>query len=119
MCRPTLERLFKSPPYNTNPPFKQMPGNLTYTELHLFASPDEPQLQRFAWLTEPGVVYGGLQLSHGDAGEPVLQSQERLRYPDIENLQNRRVSSVPVSMGLTRYHFLLLYPDYFQVDSGW
>ena len=46
MCRPTLEQLFRTPPYNTNPPFKQMPGNLGYTELHFFCAPEEPMLQR-------------------------------------------------------------------------
>eukprot|EP00658_Telonema_sp_P-2_P068297 TRINITY_DN5723_c0_g1_i10.p1 TRINITY_DN5723_c0_g1~~TRINITY_DN5723_c0_g1_i10.p1 ORF type:complete len:969 (-),score=176.47 TRINITY_DN5723_c0_g1_i10:301-3207(-) len=114
---PTLEQLFRTPPYNSNPPFKQMPGHLKHTELHLFTAPDDPLLQRFAWLTEPGVVYGGLHLAgqEGSSRDQVFQSQDRLRYPEVENEQHRRVAAVPISMGLTRYHFLLLYPNHFQV----
>ena len=137
-ARPTLEQLFRAPPYNSNPPFRQMPGNLTYTELHLWASPEEPS-QRFAWLTEPVVVYGDLQfgMSNAAQGAPdVLQSQDRLRsvclfllnlrcmqrtsllfdrYPAIPNDHGGRTARVPCSIGVTRYHFLLLYNDYFQV----
>eukprot|EP00656_Telonema_subtile_P001802 TRINITY_DN1077_c0_g1_i10.p1 TRINITY_DN1077_c0_g1~~TRINITY_DN1077_c0_g1_i10.p1 ORF type:complete len:717 (-),score=192.85 TRINITY_DN1077_c0_g1_i10:160-2310(-) len=92
-----------------------MPGNLNYTELHFFSAPDEPLLQRFAWLTEPGVVYGGLHTQNEASTEHVFHSQDRLRYPEVESENARRTAAVPISMGLTRYHFLLLYQNYFQI----
>jgi len=110
---PTFEMLFKTPPYNSNPPFKEMPGDLGYSELHFYPCPEEPLVQRFAWLTKPCIVYGGVVLESQTSGEDVLHNQNRFIYPTEKGLE--KVRKVPVSFGLTRYHFVLLYKDSVQV----
>lgn len=110
---PTFEMLFKTPPYNLNPPFKEMPGDLSYSELHFYPAPGDPLVQRFAWLTKPCIVYGGVALESQTSGEDVLHNQNRFSYP-TEKGQDR-LRKIPISFGLTRYHLVLLYKESVQV----
>ena len=62
-------------------------------------------------------MYGGINfgIDGESSGDDLFQSQDRLRYPDILDSSSQRVASVPISMGLSRFHFLLLYKNFLQV----
>ncbi|KAM0793369.1 hypothetical protein ACM66B_000824 [Microbotryomycetes sp. NB124-2] len=130
---PLLDALFQ--PFsagNAQPKTLDLPGDLTSSELHFYATlrsdskPAMPSLnlpQSVAWLTGPGIYHGSLVLptSKSDSyapGDGVIESASLVPYP-TEPLDSSRpsqpTSDTPISMALTEWHIVLLYSDKLRV----
>lgn len=71
-----------------------------------------------AWLTGPGVYHGLLSYVNQDVGESVIDSANLLPYPAFVIPSNgdgssepNTVTSTPLSILLTEFHFVLLYTN--------
>ena len=60
--------------------FFEVPGNLGYSELHLFRK-YQGMPKAFAWLIGPGVYHGNLVFGSQNAGENVMTDMSLLPYP--------------------------------------
>jgi len=90
--------------------------------MHL-AYKEYPQAQPHAlcWLTQPGVFYGRIRL-RDESGQTSIQSDGLLEYPSknvatqddfviIEDVDKDIKTQVPISMGSSKLHSILLYQD--------
>ncbi len=97
----------------------ELPGEMLSSELHLWAQDSRHSSKTLAWLTGPGIYHGILNLANQQAGESVIDGANLLPYPavalddanDSRHDANEAVAEVPLSISLTRFHFLLLYRD--------
>mmetsp|Transcript_9447 Transcript_9447/g.15325 ORF Transcript_9447/g.15325 Transcript_9447/m.15325 type:complete len:519 (-) Transcript_9447:1596-3152(-) len=102
--------------------FHELPSSIRHTELHL-AYKEYPQAQPHAlcWLTQPGVFYGRIRL-RDESGQTSIQSDGLLEYPSknvatqddfviIEDVDKDIKTQVPISMGSSKLHSILLYQD--------
>ncbi|KAG2188073.1 hypothetical protein INT44_000824 [Umbelopsis vinacea] len=102
--------------YENNPVFLELPGDLSYSELHFFSQFKDLQqrgvAQSFAWLTVPGIYHGNLVFGSQNPGEHVIDNAQLLQYPTnpLESGETQ-VDSVPLSIAMTEFHFILLYKD--------
>ncbi|EMD42009.1 hypothetical protein CERSUDRAFT_110549 [Gelatoporia subvermispora B] len=97
-----FSNLFSS--YRDNAPkISELPGNIDHSELHVFG-PNADQAhslpKNIAWLTAPGVFHGSLNFD--STSDDLIDGAQLLPYP---------ASDVPVSIALTEFHFILLYPN--------
>ncbi|KAH0445460.1 hypothetical protein IEQ34_025455 [Dendrobium chrysotoxum] len=69
----------------------ELPGDLPYSELHLWTPRGKRNAKALAWLTGPGVYHG--LISYGDQ--------------QVDEM----VAEIPLSAALTEFHFVLLYRD--------
>ncbi|CAG8467025.1 8972_t:CDS:10 [Ambispora gerdemannii] len=110
-----FENLFSK--YEVNPGFQELPGDLSYSELHFFTPFQDLQYQgspkNFAWLTGPGIYHGSLVFGSQGVGDSVIDSAQLLPYPATpsEIDPSVLVSEIPLSITLTEFHFILLYKD--------
>ncbi|GAB5585428.1 tethering complex subunit [Umbelopsis nana] len=110
----TFESIFSH--YESNPVFQELPGDLSYSELHFFSQFKDLQqrgvAQSFAWLTVPGIYHGNLVFGSQNPGEHVIDNAQLLQYPTnpLES-DEAPVDSVPLSIAMTEFHFILLYKD--------
>lgn len=100
----------------------ELPGDLPYSELHMWSSPDRRTPKALAWLTGPGVYHGLLSFADQNVGDSVVDSANLLPYPAVA-LEEGEASSldgaggdgtiaeIPLSIALTEFHFLLLYRE--------
>jgi vacuolar protein sorting-associated protein 18 len=120
----TFELLFQH--YNDNPPdfqeFPTLPGAPTVRgELAVYMGPPGDATIRtpksIAWLTGAGLFMANILLASQNTGEGVLDDSAHLPYPVTETEmpgpggRPRVVPIVPVSVVLTEFHFMLLYPN--------
>ncbi|KAI8370704.1 Pep3/Vps18/deep orange family-domain-containing protein [Radiomyces spectabilis] len=110
-----FEGLFSK--YDVNPGFQELPGDLSYSELHFFSRFHELQqqgvAQTFAWLTGPGIYHGNLVFGSQNAGDSVIDNVQLLQYParPTDDMPGQLVTEIPISVALTEFHFILLYKD--------
>ncbi|CAM9575226.1 unnamed protein product [Chrysoparadoxa australica] len=141
---PTLEALFRSYREPGNTSFQELPGHLMTTELRLLynavgGSSHNSQPEAFAMLTSLGVYHGSLALSSnsktGISASNLVVDAKLQPYPsDPVSLPSSldkgslagpgpRPSGVagselvPLSLAITPYHFLLLYPNKLEATS--
>ncbi|CAG8666814.1 6521_t:CDS:10, partial [Racocetra fulgida] len=92
--------------------FKEIPGNLPYSELHFFSQYQDIQYQgsakNFAWLTTPGIYHGSLVFGSQDH---VVDSAKLYPSMPSENDPSTMVTENPLSIALTEFHFILLYKE--------
>ncbi|KAK3283679.1 hypothetical protein CYMTET_8639 [Cymbomonas tetramitiformis] len=97
-----LEAMFVSHGAGGFSPLVELPGEPLHSELHLHSRGGR-RPEAFAWLTGPGIYHGTLQFGEdAHVGEHSL-----LPFP------NSGIHT-PLSLAVTDYHFLLLYPDNLQ-----
>jgi hypothetical protein len=99
----------------------ELPGDLPYSELHLWAANERKSPKALAWLTGPGVYHGLLSFAEQEGADTVVDSANLLPYPAValeedeaESAANGgggTVAEIPLSIALTEFHFLLLYRD--------
>eukprot|EP01114_Cavostelium_apophysatum_P012613 TRINITY_DN2865_c0_g1_i3.p1 TRINITY_DN2865_c0_g1~~TRINITY_DN2865_c0_g1_i3.p1 ORF type:complete len:686 (+),score=202.00 TRINITY_DN2865_c0_g1_i3:113-2170(+) len=106
---PTFEQVFAK--YETTPGFLELPGEILRSELCFF-SKYLGQPKSFAWLTGPGIYHGDLLFGSQNAGDSVMVDTSLLAYP-----RNIDRMTLPISMVLTEFHFILLYEDKIQAIS--
>lgn len=107
-------------PYRTDaiPNLKsELPGDLPYSELHLWTPKGKRNAKALAWLTGPGIYHGLISYGDQQVGDSVIDSANLLPYPamalyspDGEN-EGEMVAEIPLSAALTEFHFVLLYRD--------
>ncbi|PRP82641.1 hypothetical protein PROFUN_09752 [Planoprotostelium fungivorum] len=121
---PTFEQLFAK--YETNAGFLELPGDLDHSDLAFFSKYSQGLPQSFAWLTGPGVYYGDLIFGSQNTGESVMVDHSLVPYPSFPGSEmattvvdgRNRMLSIPLSLILTQYHFVLLYYDRIQAISS-
>ena len=123
---PTFEQLFGQ--LGANPSFQELPGSPNmHSELHLFTARARRERQ-FAWLTGAGIYTGKMSAGKGSRGKgkaDVVKDKDLKPYPcvncgeDLPQCQcdpaDRGTGEPPRSIGLTEFHFMLLYNDQLQV----
>ena len=77
----------------------ELPGDLNYTELRFFTKPGEPRASRFALLTGFATYYGSLYFGSQTAGEQLTADTRDTHH-----------TVAPLSIALTEFHLLSLYP---------
>ncbi|KAI9491455.1 Pep3/Vps18/deep orange family-domain-containing protein [Zychaea mexicana] len=113
--RAMFESMFSK--YDVNPGFQELPGELSYSELHFFSRFHDLQqqgvAQTFAWLTGPGIYHGDLVFGSQNVGDSVIDNVQLLQYPATpsEDESSRFVTEIPISVAITEFHFILLYKD--------
>ncbi|KAF8525048.1 Pep3/Vps18/deep orange family-domain-containing protein [Hysterangium stoloniferum] len=96
---------------DTAPKFLELPGETRHSELHLFTpQADRPQTlpKSMAWLTAPGIYHGSLKFTSASPTDGLIDASQLLPYPQ---LQDAAQAEIPLSIGLTEFHFILLYRD--------
>ncbi|KAJ7344834.1 hypothetical protein JRQ81_000784 [Phrynocephalus forsythii] len=86
------------------PGFREFPASLGYSEIAFYTPKLRSSPSAFAWMMGNGVLYGSLDYGRPDS---VLSDEQVWEYPsDIDVVANK-----PISIVLTQFHFLLLFPD--------
>ncbi|RDX50413.1 hypothetical protein OH76DRAFT_1402447 [Lentinus brumalis] len=104
---------------DTAPKIVELPGNMDYSELHVY-SPNADQAyslpRSVAWMNAAGIYHGNLDFE--STSDDLIDGAQLLPYPIMASSpslsptrQNTASSTVPISMSLTEFHFLLLYRD--------
>jgi hypothetical protein len=102
--------------YEHQPEFQILPSNLNYSKMLFFNRFPELQIkgvpQTFAWLTGAGIYHGNLDFSEAD--EHVLKDTNLLPFPptSYDETTGTLVTDIPISIVITEFHFILLYPGY-------
>ena len=98
--------------YEINPSFHDMPGDLDDSSscLDFWSERGGGRMQSFAWLTGPGIYFGGLQFGSQNAGEQVMTDTRLLPYAGFENGDPQ----VPLSLVVTEFHVVLLFADHLE-----
>ncbi|KAF7724526.1 hypothetical protein EC973_000903 [Apophysomyces ossiformis] len=113
-----FERLFSA--YCVNPEFQELPGQLSYSHIHLFTRFNELHQQSvthtFAWLTGPGIYYGNFSFATRNMKENVIDNSRLLQYPvtTSDNALGQDVAEAPIRIAVTEFHFILLYRNRIQ-----
>lgn len=101
--RPLLQQIFNV--YLTKPEFfHEIPSKLKFSKLQFFYPAPHAVPTTFAWLVEPGILYGQLDTNGED--DTLLVNTQLLSYPSQPS------SQPPISFVLTEFHALLLYTDH-------
>ncbi|XP_070564875.1 vacuolar protein sorting-associated protein 18 homolog isoform X2 [Ptychodera flava] len=101
---PVFSYVFQS--YEDSPAsFLELPGNFGYSELKLYVDRHRAPPKNFAWMTGPGVYYGNMDYS--GQSRDVTTDSRLLQYP----LEDGEKFVPPLSMVVTEFHVLLLFPD--------
>jgi tetratricopeptide (TPR) repeat protein len=103
---PTFEACFAA--YTVNPGFTELPGELSYSELHFFAEHFTGRSKSFAWLAGPGIYHGQLLFGSQNAGDSVITNATLCPYQPVDEGSAPRA---PLSIAVTEFHFLLAYSD--------
>ncbi|KAL6310046.1 Pep3/Vps18/deep orange family-domain-containing protein [Sparassis latifolia] len=103
----------------TAPKIVELLGNTDYSELHVFAPNADQALslpKGIAWMTAPGIYHGTLNFD--SMSDDLIDGAQLLPYPTFPSSpslsptrKNPVASTVPKSMALTEFHFVLLYQD--------
>ncbi|CAL1534740.1 unnamed protein product [Lymnaea stagnalis] len=99
-----LFQQYESVPSNVR--FIELPGELDYSELHLFFPQFRQQASKFAWMTGAGVYLGEICLKGSAGPNSILSNAKLLSYKKDQDDS----STKPLSMVLTEFHILILYP---------
>ncbi|KAJ6667300.1 hypothetical protein lerEdw1_017278 [Lerista edwardsae] len=95
--------IFSMPPDHL-PGFREFPASLGYSEIAFYTPKLRSFPSTFAWMMGNGVLYGSLDYGRPDS---VLSDEQVWEYPsDVDAAANK-----PISIVLTQFHFLLLFPD--------
>ncbi|XP_054719566.1 vacuolar protein sorting-associated protein 18 homolog [Uloborus diversus] len=102
---PVLQNVFNC--YRDNPEsYIELPGDLPYSKLQLFYPNTKSLPTAFAWLTEPGVMYGTINYAAKSPQNLIASNKKILPYPDERNEKR-----TPLSVLLTEFHVLVLFRD--------
>ena len=78
--------------------YTELPGDLSYNELHFYKEEMERRATFFGLLTAVGIYHGSLYFGDQVVGEEVIFDHQLASYVDA-----------PLSLGVTKFHFILLY----------
>uniref|UniRef100_A0A7S3Z7D3 Pep3/Vps18 beta-propeller domain-containing protein n=1 Tax=Lotharella globosa TaxID=91324 RepID=A0A7S3Z7D3_9EUKA len=116
---PTYEALFSRYVGGRYRGFQELPGRLSYSELH-FSYNEYPNgnAQRCAWLTQAGIFQGDLVFGAQSPGDKVCDQHDLVNYPPTAGLDGKVGVSggfvaVPLSIAMSQFHYLLLFKGQF------
>jgi hypothetical protein len=78
----------------------ELPGDLTYTDLKLYREDSGAKAKSFAMLTGSGIYHGSLMYGKQGPGDDVILDHHLVS-----------LESTPLSVGLTEFHFVCIYPN--------
>ncbi|XP_062973780.1 vacuolar protein sorting-associated protein 18 homolog isoform X2 [Elgaria multicarinata webbii] len=93
-----------SMPADHLPGFREFPASLGYSEIAFYTPKLRSSPSAFAWMMGNGVLYGSLDYGRPDS---ILSDEQVWEYPSDVNA----VANKPISIVLTQFHFLLLFPE--------
>ncbi|KAH9944117.1 Pep3/Vps18/deep orange family-domain-containing protein [Epithele typhae] len=104
---------------DTAPKIVELPSNVEYSELHVYNSSADQAYslpRTVAWMNSAGIYHGTLNFESNS--DDLIDGAQLLPYPPqpsspsmSPSRQNIGASTIPMSMSLTGFHFLLLYRD--------
>ncbi|CEG37781.1 vacuolar protein sorting-associated protein 18 [Plasmopara halstedii] len=111
-----LEAMFKE---YTNPErlrFQELPGDVTTAELRFYSKQERERAKCFGVLTGDGVYHGDFVFGLSSTIENVTLNTGLLAYPG-KQATGRGSFTPPISIAVTQYHVVLLFPRHVQVVS--
>lgn len=108
-----FEPLFKE---YTNPEklrFQELPGDGASAVLRFYANQERERAKGFGILTGDGVYHGDFVFGLSSTVDNVVSGTELLAYPE----KGTKPRTPPLSLAMTPYHVVLLYPRLVQVVS--
>ncbi|KIJ45146.1 hypothetical protein M422DRAFT_251339 [Sphaerobolus stellatus SS14] len=102
---------------DTVPRFIELHGEERHSELHLYTSnADHPESlpKLMAWLAASGIYHGSLKYTSASPSDDLIDSPQLQTYQELHNPYEDSQSDalvLPLSMGMTEFHFVLLYLD--------
>ncbi|XP_071479921.1 vacuolar protein sorting-associated protein 18 homolog [Diadema antillarum] len=88
------------------PSFLELPGNFGYSKLEQYCQKSRGLPATFAWMTGPGVYFGGFDFS-GQSRDNLTKDSRLLPYP----VRDQEPFMRPIAIILTEFHVLLLFQD--------
>ncbi|RWS29735.1 hypothetical protein B4U80_08207 [Leptotrombidium deliense] len=99
--------------------FQDVPGHLDFSKLDFYYTKSFQPPQTFGWLTEPGVLYGQLDMASIAAENKVTSDTVLIPYAKEPDIKFRHIpdnyNEEPISMILTRFHILVLFKKMLRV----
>ncbi|PVF97591.1 hypothetical protein CPB86DRAFT_815453 [Serendipita vermifera] len=105
------------------PKFLDLPGS-SHSELHVRYSRNFSQIASVAWLTGQGIYHGLINYGSSPSQDALIDSAQLIPYPAVANAPSSPtlasspraapaniLANIPVSIGLTEFHFLSLYGE--------
>ncbi|CCI41742.1 unnamed protein product [Albugo candida] len=96
--------------------FQELPGEIGKSELRFFAKKERERARCFGLMTGDGVYHGNFIFGTGSELDNIMTGCDLLSYPKPSTGGSSR-RSVPISLSVTEYHLILLYPKSIQVIS--
>ncbi|KAI9906003.1 hypothetical protein PsorP6_013411 [Peronosclerospora sorghi] len=99
--------------------FQELPGEITTAELRFYAKQERERAKGFGVLTGEGVYHGKFVFGLSTTMENVTKGTGLLEYPNKPEKSSggRGALTPPISIAVTRYHVILLFPRHVQVLS--
>jgi hypothetical protein len=108
---PTFVQLFQQYSQSGSTSFQELPGVVARAELHCYSRQPQSRAQSFALMTGVGIYHGSLLFTSAqNSSENVIMEAQLLQYTHTE-------FEMPVSIGVTEFHFVLLGLGRLQVVS--
>lgn len=102
----------------TNPDrlrFQELPGEIPNADLRFFAKQERERAKCFGLLTGEGVYHGEFIFGSSSTVDNITTGCDLLSYPGKGD--STRSWTPPISLAVTQYHVILLYPRYLQAIS--
>eukprot|EP01038_Epipyxis_sp_PR26KG_P012525 gene12525-16800_t len=109
-------QMFQSHSNASSDSFVELPGDIRRSELHCYSRSPQSNAQTFAMMTEMGIYHGSLLFSN-TAHDNMLLEAQLLPFISPHDSINDLNSRNPVSIAITKFHFLTLRPTCLQVLS--
>lgn len=107
---PSFQQLFQDYKNSGTSTFAELPGQIDEAELHCYSKRHHELNQSFAMTTQLGVYHGSMLLPNaGVQGGTESVVMEAGLFPFVMP-QNTPSQMHPLSLAVTEFHFLLLYP---------
>nr|XP_022303010.1 vacuolar protein sorting-associated protein 18 homolog [Crassostrea virginica] len=107
---PLFQQLFMQ--YESGAAVLELPGEFGYSELTMYRPRHTHSVKSFAWMTGPGVYHGEIDVS-GSAGPQSVTLNTKLIRSISRDGEEKPQN--PLSMVMTEFHVLLLFPDRLKV----
>lgn len=95
--------------------FQELPGDIPNADLRFFAKQERERARCFGILTGEGVYHGDFVFGSSSNVDNTITGSDLISYHG--KTDNARSWSPPISLAVTLYHVILLFPRYVQVIS--
>eukprot|EP00516_Mucochytrium_quahogii_P008408 CAMPEP_0203765634 /NCGR_PEP_ID=MMETSP0098-20131031/18517_1 /ASSEMBLY_ACC=CAM_ASM_000208 /TAXON_ID=96639 /ORGANISM=" , Strain NY0313808BC1" /LENGTH=1100 /DNA_ID=CAMNT_0050661901 /DNA_START=85 /DNA_END=3384 /DNA_ORIENTATION=+ len=114
---PTMEAMFKTSMSPENQSFRELPGEMGYSELHCFTSRVDARPNSFALLSEAGLYIGNLSFGSQASGDKIASRHDMVYFPTKTKSSGEALVGPPLSAMETEFHYILLYTSWLVVLS--